>query len=105
MNAKSHQTPALEVQRIRRQIDRVDRRLFALLARRVRLSLRAGRAKAARDLPLRDEARESAILERARAYARARGLDPVLFAYAVDAVIEMCVLEQLDAAGQGQAHA
>jgi chorismate mutase len=97
--------PATDVKRIRQQIDRVDRRLFALLARRVRLSLRAKDAKAAVGLPLRDGERESAILARARAYARARGLDAVTFQYAVDSVIEMCVLAQQNDGAQGQAAA
>jgi chorismate mutase len=93
----------LDVKRVRRQIDHVDQRLFALLARRVRLSLRARDAKAGAGLPIRDGARETVILERARAYARARGLDPLVFSYVVDSVIEMCVLAQVNEQEQAAA--
>lgn len=92
-----HGPARADVKRIRRMIDRTDQRLFSLLARRVRLSLRARDAKLARGLPVRDEQRERAILERARAYARTKGMDPLVFEYVVDSIIELCVLAQMPA--------
>lgn len=48
---------------IRRDIDRINRGLLALLNRRSKLANRIGKIKAASGLPVRDPARERAILD------------------------------------------
>ena len=53
----------------RRQIDRVDRTIVALLAERVRLGIRVGRLKRRLDQPARVPEREADVLDRVRAAA------------------------------------
>lgn len=48
---------------LRRKIDCINRVLLGLLNRRSRIANRIGKIKAARGLPVRDPARERAILE------------------------------------------
>lgn len=50
--------------RLRRHIDRVDRRLLALFNQRARLALRVGRVKRTHKLPVFDPKREAAVLRR-----------------------------------------
>ncbi len=57
-------------------IDDVDRQLLALLARRARLSRKAGAAKDAIGAAIRDPAREAQLREDRRAWAEKIGLDP-----------------------------
>jgi len=54
---------APELRETRELIDEVDQELVALLARRSKLSRRAGRIKAERGRPVRDEAREQALID------------------------------------------
>ncbi len=65
-----------ELSEARDQIDAVDRELVALLARRTELARRAGRSKAERGLPVRDPAREAALLDLREEWGRSAGLDP-----------------------------
>jgi chorismate mutase len=60
---------------VRREIDRLDRRLFDILRQRMRLvqRARAAKAKLARDIV--DLVREQAIFEERRAWALEQGLD------------------------------
>lgn len=54
---------ALDLTEIRQQITQIDRRLLKLLSERRRLALEAGLAKEAMQKPLRDLAREQALLQ------------------------------------------
>jgi isochorismate pyruvate lyase len=60
---------------LRAEIDRIDRELVALLARRVACIDRAVELKGAQGLPARIDARVEEVAGRARAAAEARGLD------------------------------
>ena len=60
----------------RELIDEVDRELLQLLARRNRIALRAGQAKAAQGKPVRDPGREQALLQTRREWAAEQGLEP-----------------------------
>jgi monofunctional chorismate mutase len=61
---------ASTIERKRREIDALDDQLVALLERRAECALAIGRAKRASGVPVRDNARETAILERLAARAR-----------------------------------
>ena len=58
-----------ELMRLRGEIDRVDEEILTLFAERMRLVGEIGARKDAGGLPLRDEARERALLDRLSASA------------------------------------
>jgi chorismate mutase-like protein len=62
----------------RARIDEIDRALLTLLAERARITRDLAAWKASTGRPLRDPARESAMLADRRAQAAALGLDPWL---------------------------
>ncbi|HET9013215.1 MAG TPA: chorismate mutase, partial [Gemmatimonadaceae bacterium] len=66
--------PRDELRDCRNAIEVVDRRIVALLAQRVTLGLRAAAAKRDAGLPVKDKAREAAVIERAVAEAQAHRL-------------------------------
>ncbi|HEU0078936.1 MAG TPA: chorismate mutase, partial [Longimicrobiaceae bacterium] len=63
-----------DLQRLRGEIERIDREIVSLVAERVRLAREVGKAKRAADLPTLDPAREAAVVRRAGALAREAGL-------------------------------
>lgn len=63
-----------DLQRLREEIERVDREIVSLVAERVRLAREVGKAKRAADLPTLDPAREASVVRRAGALAREAGL-------------------------------
>jgi prephenate dehydrogenase len=65
-----------ELQEARELIDDVDRELVGLVARRLTLVQRAGKAKADLGHPIVDPAREARLLAERRAWAEALALDP-----------------------------
>jgi prephenate dehydrogenase len=83
---------APELRETRDLIDDVDRELVRLVARRSELAARAGRVKGERELPVRDAARERALLQERRTWAESEGLEP-------DAVARL--FEQLMALARG----
>jgi chorismate mutase len=85
---------ANDLQRTRKLLARTDSRLHALLARRIRLSVRASDLAARGGLSHEGAEKEALVLARSRAYAVTHGLDPVTFAYAIDAVLELCHFAQ-----------
>ncbi|MFO0647872.1 MAG: chorismate mutase [Polyangiales bacterium] len=62
----------------RARIDEIDHTLLSLLAERARITRDLAAWKVASSLPLRDPAREAAMLEDRRAMAISLGLDPWL---------------------------
>lgn len=60
---------------IRADIERVDRDLVALVARRLELARRVGEVKRAAGLPVLDPAQEAAVVRRAGEAARELGVD------------------------------
>ncbi|MFO0605872.1 MAG: chorismate mutase [Polyangiales bacterium] len=62
----------------RARLDAIDRQVLALLAERAEVTRALSAWKAARELPLRDAAREAAMLAARRAEAAALGLSPWL---------------------------
>ncbi len=63
---------------LRRELDGLDRGLVDLVARRLEVVSRIGRAKTDSDHPVRDLPRERAVLDRVEALARERGVSPEL---------------------------
>lgn len=56
----------MTLNRLRKQIDRIDRRLLTLLNQRARLALRVGEMKRRQGRPLLDQRREAQILRRVK---------------------------------------
>ena len=68
-------THAPELMETRDLIDELDRDIVRLLARRAKLSKRAGSLKAERGKPVRDPIRERALLELRKQWAREHNLE------------------------------
>lgn len=66
--------PQQELESLRVEIERVDHELVEVIAKRVTLARRAGRAKRELGLPTLDPAREAAVVRRAGTLAREAGL-------------------------------
>jgi chorismate mutase len=64
-----------EMDRLREEIEAIDRSLIELIARRVDLAREVGRAKRAAGLPTLDPAREAAVVRRAGQIAREVGIE------------------------------
>jgi chorismate mutase len=63
-----------ELARCRDEIERIDRQLIKLLAKRLTLGKRTGELKRAAGLPILDPTREAAVIRRAATVARETGL-------------------------------
>jgi chorismate mutase len=73
----SENSPALEeLSRCREEIERIDRDIIALLARRLTLGKRTGDLKRDAGLPILDPTREAAVIRRVTEEAREAGLPP-----------------------------
>ncbi|HEX7048999.1 MAG TPA: chorismate mutase [Longimicrobiales bacterium] len=68
-------TPDPRLERLRDEIERIDRDLVRLAAERVRHARAIGAIKRTAGLPTLDPAREAAVVRRAAAYARDAGID------------------------------
>jgi 3-deoxy-7-phosphoheptulonate synthase len=67
---------SLGIPSLRDEIDRVDRELLKLIARRLNSSVGIGQIKASRGLPMESPSREAELIDEARVDAEAIGLDP-----------------------------
>jgi isochorismate pyruvate lyase len=79
---------------LRAEIDRIDRDLVALLARRAGYVDRAVELKRAAGLPARIDARVDEVVANARAAAAAGGLDPDLAAALWDRIVEWSIARE-----------
>lgn len=64
----------LGITELRAELDRLDRRIVSLLARRLRVARTIGRRKREEGAPVLDPAQEAAVIRRAAVRARERGL-------------------------------
>ena len=80
-----------EVEVHRRLIDDLNVELVGLLRRRVDAALEVGRVKRRHGRPVRDPAREEAVLGQVRTLAAGRGLDPDGIERVLRDVIRLCV--------------
>jgi chorismate mutase-like protein len=67
---------SLGIPSLRDEIDRIDRELLKLIARRLKGSVDIGQLKALRGLPMESPSREAELIAEARSDAEAIGLDP-----------------------------
>lgn len=67
---------SLGIPSLRDEIDRIDRELLKLIARRLRSSVGIGRIKASRSLPMESPSREAELITEARQDAESMDLDP-----------------------------
>ena len=79
---------------LRAEIDRVDRQLMALFARRHALIDRAAQIKAGTGLPARIDARVEEVAANARLNAEAAGLDPDFFEEMWRRLIEAAIAQE-----------
>lgn len=63
-----------DLQRLRSDLERLDRTVIELLGARQRIAVEVGKAKRAAGLPVVDPAQEALVLRRAAEQARAEGL-------------------------------
>ncbi len=75
---------------VRREIDRVDREIVALIAERQNYIEQAGRIKASRDT-VRDDARVEDVIAKVRAAAVREGAQPELAETVYRAMVEWCI--------------
>lgn len=94
---------APELRETRELIDDLDRELVRLVARRSELAARAGRVKGERALPVRDPARERAVLDERRAWAEAEGIDQDAVARLFEEL--MALAREVQKRGQSVSHA
>jgi len=89
--------PALpaDLDGLRGELDRVDRSLVDLIARRLELVAEVGAAKARTEAPVRDVARERAVLDGVAAVARTRGVSEDLVRRVFREVIGFSVDQQV----------
>lgn len=83
-----------EIEKKRRQIDRMDITLVGLLARRARLAREIGERKRMLGLSLSDSKREKQVLERIKLKAEAIGLEPDFIGAIAKKIIAYCKREQ-----------
>jgi isochorismate pyruvate lyase len=86
---------------LRAEVDRLDRALVALLARRAACIDRAVELKRAAGLPARIEARVAEVLGNAGAAAVAAGLDRGLVAGLWERIVEWSIAREERSLGQG----
>lgn len=78
------------VDELRKRIDRIDREILELLARRVEVAKKIGELKREAGLPIADHEREREVVERGIKLAEQLGLDVGLIEIILNAVIGMC---------------
>jgi len=99
---------ASELDELRRRIEQVDQELLAKAAERVALARQVGEIKRRSQLPTVDYAQERIVLDRARAMATERGLDPKIAEDLLARLIQAALSAQdqdslrISAAGAGQ---
>jgi prephenate dehydrogenase len=89
-------TATQELTRLRRELQRIDREIVDLIARRVQVARAAGAVKRSAGLPLVDLAREAAVVRQAATLASERGLDEESVRHVFWSLIELARGAQLD---------
>ena len=82
-----------DLQKLRVEIDGVDKALVEVLAKRFEISRRIGQCKKEQGLPPRDERREREMLQQRKALAKEHGIDPDLVDSIFQAVLNKVVQE------------
>ena len=92
---------SLGIPSLRDEIDRVDRELLRLVARRLRSSVDIARLKAARKLSLHSPDREQELIEEAVADGKDLGLDPEYVRALMELILDHSKAAQRNAVGEG----
>ncbi len=93
----------LGIPSLRDEIDRIDRELVKLVARRLHSSVEIARIKADKGLSMRSPAREAELIEEAKDDARRIGIDPGYVAELMTVVLDHSRRAQLDALSSEEA--
>ncbi len=91
--------PDKKLQEIRRRIDDMDRKLVDIIAERLKLSDDIVALKSRLKVGVRDDARERVIIDRTRALARDRGIEPALVESIMRLVMAQMAGEERDRMG------
>lgn len=91
---------ALGIPSLRDEIDRIDRELLKLVARRLRSSVEIAKIKAERGLAIHSPMREQELIDEARTDAGDLGLDPDYVQALMELILEHSRAEQRRATGQ-----
>ena len=89
---------ALGIPSLRDEIDRIDRELLKLVARRLRNSVEIGLIKDTRDEPMHSPERETEVIDEVRTDATEAGLDPDYMEAIMRVILEHSKTAQLEAA-------
>jgi isochorismate pyruvate lyase len=87
---------------IRREIDRLDGELMALMAQRAAYIDRAAQIKAGIAMPARVEARVAEVLDNVAAHAARAGLDPAPYVQLWRGLIEWSIAREEEILGKGR---
>lgn len=87
---------------IRREIDRLDGALMALMAQRAAYIDRAAQIKAGIAMPARVEARVAEVLDNVAAHAARAGLDPAPYVQLWRGLIEWSIAREEEILGKGR---
>lgn len=82
-----------DLQKLRLEVDRADKALVEVLAKRFEITKRIGKRKKEQNLPPRDEQREQELIQQRRLWAQEHGIDPNLVAGIFQAVLKKVVQE------------
>ncbi len=80
-----------EIAPLRAEINRLNAEIMGRLAERVKVAVAIAEVKRRHGKPVVDPARERAVLDKARADAEARGVDPDGAERVFRAIIDLCV--------------
>jgi len=80
-----------EIRPLRAEINRLNQEILDRIRERVHIALQIGEAKKKHERPVRDPARETAVLDQVARLAEARGLEPEAIRRVFREIIELCV--------------
>jgi|WetSurMetagenome_2_1015567.scaffolds.fasta_scaffold423400_2 chorismate mutase len=79
-----------DLKQLRQEVDSLDEQILKLLAARVKVCQAIGSAKKAKELPIKDAARESEVYARIRKQAAKLGLNSVQVEQIYREIVNMC---------------
>ncbi|MGD2142673.1 MAG: chorismate mutase [Candidatus Bathyarchaeota archaeon] len=80
-----------EIEPLRVQIDKINREIVALLAKRVKVALEIAEVKSRYGKPIVDRSREEKVLDNVARLAEKKGLEPSGARKVFRTIIDMCV--------------
>lgn len=83
-----------EVKHLRAEINRLNQEILEKICERVHVAEQIGEVKKKNGKPVRDQARETVVLDQAARMAEAHGLDPEAIRRVFREIIELCVASE-----------